>query len=79
MSLEAFLSNSSLPTISTGTGESATERGAEREPTTAIRSMFLFFAAGSVSAAKLGAVPNARPTARASVPVRNFVDMLFPS
>ena len=80
MSLDAFLPNSSPPIISIGTGDSATERGAEREPITAIRSTLSFLAASSAKpAAKLGAVPNAKPTAKANVPVRNVVDMLFPS
>ena len=42
MSVLPDLSNSSPPIISIGTGESPIERGAERVPTTAIFSTFLF-------------------------------------
>jgi len=73
------LPNSSPPTISIGTGESATERGAERVPTTAIRSTCSSLAESAASAAYEGAVPNATPTARANVVARKLIDMLFPS
>ena len=69
--------SSSLLIKSTGTGESATERGAAREPTTTIFSTSASFTPSS--AAYEFVVPRAAATAKASVPVRNLIDMNFPS